>query len=245
MAEVVEYRPIPGLPADKFRVGSDGTIWRCERSGWKQYRQKVRKSGCQVSVYVDGKYKTLGVALCVTRAFHGPRPLGCSPFRFPDLDPTNNRADNLRWAPRGSTRAGIPQPRKGPVPRGSEHYKARLTEENAVKARAMVARGFTIAEVAEKFGVTQGTISFLVKGSTWKHLGGPITNQQSGYRNGSRNHFAKLTEDDVIAIRRMKATGASTKDLARQYRVSSATIERIVTRKIWAHVPDSLRLSGR
>lgn len=52
---------------------------------------------------------------------------------------------------------------------------------------------------------------------------------------GEKNNFAKLTADDVIAIRRLDAE--MTRDgLAELYGVSSTTISHIVNRKTWKHV---------
>lgn len=52
---------------------------------------------------------------------------------------------------------------------------------------------------------------------------------------GKRNGSARLTEDDVLAIRRraIRETGAA---LATEYQVSPATISNIVNRVNWSHV---------
>ncbi len=52
---------------------------------------------------------------------------------------------------------------------------------------------------------------------------------------GERNGHSRLTEDDVIAIRRRTAAGAIGSDLARQYGVSGASISFIIHGQRWAH----------
>lgn len=55
-------------------------------------------------------------------------------------------------------------------------------------------------------------------------------------RTGSKNSSAKLTEDDVREIRRLKAEGAVQADLAKRFGVSTVAISLIVLRKKWVHV---------
>lgn len=53
---------------------------------------------------------------------------------------------------------------------------------------------------------------------------------------GERNAAAKLTEAQVIEIRRRKAAGESGYSLAKEFGVIQATISKIVLRKTWRHV---------
>lgn len=52
---------------------------------------------------------------------------------------------------------------------------------------------------------------------------------------GIRNRGAKLTETDVISIRR-EATSSSHDELSRKYSVNRATINRIINGKLWRHI---------
>lgn len=54
---------------------------------------------------------------------------------------------------------------------------------------------------------------------------------------GEQNGTAKLTPQEVREIRELHAAGRSCLSLSRAYHVSSSTIEKIVNRKTWAHVP--------
>lgn len=54
---------------------------------------------------------------------------------------------------------------------------------------------------------------------------------------GRRSPSAKLTESDVIAIRKMSAEGAGRRELGRIFGVSHGIICNIVYRRDWKHVP--------
>lgn len=55
-----------------------------------------------------------------------------------------------------------------------------------------------------------------------------------GFRTGEKHPKAKLSEGDIRAIR---ASTDSDAVLAKRYGVSTPTIWRIKTRKIWKHLP--------
>ena len=54
---------------------------------------------------------------------------------------------------------------------------------------------------------------------------------------GSKHHFAKLTEEDVIKIRNMYLNGVSSPKIASIYDMNKRTIMRLINRKTWKHVP--------
>lgn len=53
---------------------------------------------------------------------------------------------------------------------------------------------------------------------------------------GAAHHRAKLTEADVLEIRRLRALGARIQPLADQYGLANRTISAIALRRIWKHV---------
>ncbi len=55
-------------------------------------------------------------------------------------------------------------------------------------------------------------------------------------RPGVRNGSAKLTDDDVRAIRREAESGQSYSRLAKKYHVGKSTVARVVTRTHWNHI---------
>ena len=62
---------------------------------------------------------------------------------------------------------------------------------------------------------------------------------RSPSRVGENHPYSKLTESDVIAIRKQYAEGGITyENLGQQYGVSSGAIARVVRRENWKHIPE-------
>lgn len=58
--------------------------------------------------------------------------------------------------------------------RGSRHVGAKVTEEIVLCIRRRFAAGDTQPDLAGEFGLTDSTISMIVNGKSWTHVGGPI-----------------------------------------------------------------------
>ena len=54
---------------------------------------------------------------------------------------------------------------------------------------------------------------------------------------GASHGMAKLTTEDVVGMREKRANGAPLVELAAEYRVTEAHVNRIALRKFWQHVP--------
>ena len=100
---------------------------------------------------------------------HGPIPAGtivrhkCDnpPCINPDHLELGTTAENMRdKAERG---------RSAPA-QGSQNNLAKLTESDVPKIRAMVRGGASQAATANVFGVSQGSISNVIRGVTWTHV---------------------------------------------------------------------------
>ena len=63
-----------------------------------------------------------------------------------------------------------------------------------------------------------------------------IDNGLATRRSGVRVHCAKLTDDNVRAIRKLLADGFSWRKIAKQFGVTKGSIQRIANRKGWNHV---------
>ena len=122
--------------------------------------------------------------------------------------------------------------------RGETHGRTELTEAQVVKIRDLYASGdCTQADLAERFGVTGGTISQTITGETWAHIDGAGKPWDGTRAKGERNAAAKLTEDDVRTIRRLYAQGGySYRALGRRYGVGFTTIRQAVKRQTWTHI---------
>jgi hypothetical protein len=56
------------------------------------------------------------------------------------------------------------------TPRGSRHGNAKLTEEDIPRIFAMREQGRLLREIASDFGISIGTLSAVLDGTTWKHV---------------------------------------------------------------------------
>jgi NTP pyrophosphatase (non-canonical NTP hydrolase) len=56
---------------------------------------------------------------------------------------------------------------------------------------------------------------------------------------GEQVSAAKLTETDVVNIRRLRKEGLTLNQIAEKYNIQFQTVSKIVNRKAWAHVPDN------
>jgi hypothetical protein len=59
---------------------------------------------------------------------------------------------------------------------------------------------------------------------------------ERGRQRGSSNTFSKLTEEDVLRIKKRIAAGEKYKDIAEDYCIKKCTIADIATQRSWSHV---------
>lgn len=105
----------------------------------------------------------------------------------------------------GKTWGHLPGAREPIKPR---QRNTRLTVENVLAIRKSSLKQYQLAKI---YGVTQATVSNIIRGKTWQHNGIP------------REGIQKLTKEKVIAIRASKLTLVG---LAKEYGVSQTTIWR-------------------
>ena len=102
----------------------------------------------------------------VAAAFLGPAPTNTEIAHF-DGDPTNNRADNLRYATKIENAAD--RDRHGTTPRGERVGSAKLSPSEVLEIRRRKgAEPQTVT--ADAFGVSQIQISRIQRGERWRHL---------------------------------------------------------------------------
>jgi hypothetical protein len=168
-------QPVPPFPAHQVRVTREGEVWTRVGHRVVWVRRKLRFSAKTPVVELrrssDGYgYKSVSVATLVCQAFHGPRPLGCVPFHYPDPSPMNCQADNLRWAPRGTQLLGK---FRGTPPKpkcGEDHPQAKLTDSAVIEIRQLSAQGMNYTQLASHYGVSATTIKSIVQRKTWGHV---------------------------------------------------------------------------
>jgi len=85
------------------------------------------------------------------------RPICCNPDHMDVGTQKDNLGDMVR---------------RGRALTGERNPQAKLTEEQVVEIRHLCASGLLQREVAALFGITQTTVSGIVQGKKWKHVGG-------------------------------------------------------------------------
>lgn len=124
--------------------------------------------------------------------------------------------------------------RKNPV-RGVDQPMAKLTETDVLEIRRRVAAGEFERIVALDYGLDQTNVSCIVLRKTWTHVGGDEYTRTPVV--GSRATNAKLTEDNVMEIKRRYALGGITQaTLAKEFEVSQSQITRVISGQRWRHI---------
>lgn len=243
----MEYRSVSRFPEGKVRVGDDGSI-QTYHSRWKKWiTLKPFVWGRNLCVSIRGieAQTTFTVAPLVCLAFHGPRPIGHIPFRFPDKDPSNCQASNLRWAPIGTQSLGRHVAHGGahlrglPTRKGSACGASKLTETEVAWARRQCRDGWKLSEIAMDLDVSTTTIQFAVRGKTWRHVKeepyiGPLATAHFGAFNAS----SKLDDEKVRKAREMRRGRFTVKQIADSLGVGETTIAYIFKGRTWSHVAD-------
>ena len=128
------------------------------------------------------KYGYLTVGLCrdrkraharvhrlVAEAFLGQAPSPEHEANHKNGIKTDNRVENLEWVT--PLENNMHAAENGLKARGEAHGSARLTEDDVKEIRRLHAAGQrTQAELGEMFGVSQATISAIVRRETWQHI---------------------------------------------------------------------------
>ena len=61
---------------------------------------------------------------------------------------------------------------RGNHPKGEQNSNSKLTEKKVRKIKRLYSGGVIQIELARRFGVNSGTISYIVNNKQWKHVGG-------------------------------------------------------------------------
>lgn len=143
----------------RYEVSSRG---RVRHAVTKRVRKlKERRGYLSVNLSVDGRVFWRRVNRLVCAAFVGPPEAGEQADHI-DRDPSNNRADNLRWVS-----AAENLQRRVLDFCGERHSQNKLTWDAVRVIRERHARGESQAALAAEFGVTQPNVSMIVRRKTW------------------------------------------------------------------------------
>jgi len=89
-----------------------------------------------------------------------------------DGDKLNNNINNLEWCSRSHNvketyRLNL---RKGTTYKGEGNNTSKLKNKDVVEIRTLYKKGVSLKEISQLFKVVPGTIGFIIKNQTWKHI---------------------------------------------------------------------------
>jgi hypothetical protein len=95
--------------------------------------------------------------------------------------------------------------------------------------------GAPTSEVAEKWGVSSGSVRDIKSGKTWKDVGLECSALPDAV--GSRHHNARITEADAEDVLLRVLSGQSHTEVARHFGVTRGVVSSIWHGKTWKHIP--------
>lgn len=124
---------------------------------------------------------------------------------------------------------------------GESNPNTDFTEPEIIALRLDYVAGLPINTILRRYGCTKAAFHDYVGGRSWAHIlgenGCPTLPELKSENRRRTKSAAKLTEDDVRAIRQRLERGDMGKDIAADFGIHKATISDIKNRKIWADIP--------
>jgi len=179
--EEIVYKDIPGFPG--YRAGSDGSVWSCWKRGrgsgyggqctktiscfWKCLKGEPRKEDGRLRYTLrnsDGTYRRAYGSHFILMAFVGLRPDGLEACHK-DGNCLNDSADNLRWDTTKANKGDMVA--HGTRLRGERINTAKITEDIVREIRSI---GYPLKQHADRFGITQTLVSYILRHRIWKHV---------------------------------------------------------------------------
>jgi len=145
---------------ENYVVYNDGTIFSLQS---KMFMNSINTNG-YLSVKMAGKLES------IHRLVGGlfiPNPDNKPEINHIDGDKTNNKVENLEWvSPSENIQHKIHQ--LGKEHRGSKNGMAKLTLEDVDKIKVLYQAGYSQNKLGEMFGISQGKISNVINGKSYK-----------------------------------------------------------------------------
>ena len=125
---------------------------------------------------------------------------------------------------------------KGRQARGERTPLAKLRAADVLSIRDAYEKGESQQALAQTYNMGRASISLIVRGKLWAHVGGPIA------ATGRRGNKRKLSGEQATIIRKKYAGGETRQwELASQYGVSRATISYVLNRNgVYASLSDCI-----
>lgn len=212
--------------ADRFwvKVTKDGPIhhvlgtpcWDWRSSGHSGYgRFQFRVNGKTIYVYAH-RY--------AWELTYGPVPEGKRVRHRCDRGSCVNPDHLVLGTQKDNVQDAIDRKRFNPS-RGEWNPCSKLTDAQVIEIRERRAAGETLRALAEEFGCSEGNIMDIVRGLSWKHIGGPISPKKT-----MAEYKAKLDTSQIRELCRRYAAGESPSRLAEEFGVSHPHVHSLLRR---------------
>lgn len=167
------WKPVPGYEG-RYEVSSHGELRslivseRQTRKRPRLVRSTVAADGyARVSLALKGKYRQWTVHSIVAAAFIGPRPRGADVRHLNGIK-HHNAATNIAYGSRADNMNDAR--RHGTICRGERVPWAKFTAAKVRTARRLHAEGASIASLARRYCVSDGSMGRVIHRQTWKHV---------------------------------------------------------------------------
>jgi uncharacterized protein (DUF433 family) len=241
---------VPGHPG--HWIGRDGTWWRYFPGNngktkkatpyWKRFKPQMRSTRLWIKTNENGVRKWHRLDKLVLSLWKpGSGSIGFVPINFPDPDPRNCHADNLKWGPRNLSRDLSGGAKYLPRTPGATHHNAMFTETQVQEIRDDYRSGLTIGEIAEYQQCSYASIRNVLMGKTYQDVidpSGPMKLRQDKVRCAFHPR-AKLDWEIVGQAKTMRAQGMTWKAIADHFGVTPKAISSAVSGRTWKVRSDS------
>src|SRR6185437_4168263 len=159
---LLRVRQAPGYFVDP----ETGDIWSSRKGRKTKLAGGIGRGGYRIySLMFDGRQKMFSGHRLVATAVYGDCPSGMECCHI-NGNPRDNRATNLKWAT-SSENNSADKRRLGRLLTGEAHQNHVLTHAAVADIRAERRRGVKLAKLAERYGVTESTVSRIALGKAW------------------------------------------------------------------------------
>ena len=172
-----QWKPVDGYVGyyEVSNMGRVRSVTRVDCAGRTRYSRILKggrspKGYLSVGLYKDKSLKGFRVSRLVLAAFVGPCPTGMEAAHN-NGDERDDRLDNLRWDTHLNNCADKKLHGTNKAPSfGEGNHASKLTDESVALIRKLALSGVQQKDLARQFGVNRSTMSFAVRGKTWKHV---------------------------------------------------------------------------
>ncbi len=155
-----------------WMAGTDGSVFEFCDGEWRRVEPSQNQDGYLTVTLVNetGK-RSVGVHVLILETFVGPRPYLSFACHAPDVDPTNNRLENLRWGTGLDNRNDMLKhgrnPRRKAVILYGKNKRDKPQGEDKAAIRMERARGYSIPEIAKMRGIEESRVAKILGITTW------------------------------------------------------------------------------